>query len=118
MAFHVFIYPSNLNNLGSLKIVFEIVKVLIYTQSIQNGNVDAVKARVQLRVPDKLWLATVSQRHPSSTFYILSFLPTKERTGNALIKIEGGNVRRILDEIREHPSLVELTVLASPKARR
>jgi len=72
---------------------------------------DAVRAKIELRMPEKLWLAAVSKRHKDSTFYLLSFLPTKEFIGNTLIKIDGGDMNKILKGIKEHPSLVELNIL-------
>lgn len=76
---------------------------------------DAVRAKIELKMPEKLWLAAISRRHRDSTFNILSFLPTKELIGNTLVKIDGGDVRKILKEIKEHPSVVELIVLGKQR---
>jgi hypothetical protein len=76
---------------------------------------DAVRAKIELKMPEKLWLAAVSKHHKDSTFHLLSFLPTKELIGNTLIKIDGDDVERILKEIKEHPSLIELSILSQQK---
>ncbi|MEW6222901.1 MAG: helix-turn-helix domain-containing protein [Candidatus Hadarchaeota archaeon] len=72
---------------------------------------DTIRAKVILHMPEKLWLAKVSKQHNGTTFYLLSFLPTKELIGNTLVKIEGGDINIVLKEIKKHPSLVELNLL-------
>jgi len=72
---------------------------------------EAVRAKIELEMPEKLWLSALSKRHADSAFYILSFLPTKELIGNSIIKIEGNDIQKILKEIKGHPSLAEMSIL-------
>ncbi len=78
---------------------------------------DPTVAQLTIIFPDKIWLASICQAYPSVKIEIQSFLPgnlsaAKDLVGNALMNIHDARIDNVLAEMRAHPSLVELFVLA------
>ncbi len=74
---------------------------------------EILKAKFDITLPEKLWIAVLSKKYPEILFEILSILPTEEMIGNALIKISGTHLDPILAEIRKHPSSIELYLISN-----
>ncbi len=78
---------------------------------------DPTVAQLAIMFPDEIWLASICQKYPTIKIEIQSFLPGnlsagKDLVGNALMKIHDARIDGVLVDIRAHPSLVELFVLA------
>lgn len=70
-----------------------------------------MKATFEITMPNKLWIAALSEKYPNIKFEILSILPTEEMVGNSLVKVSGSGTAQILKEIRAHPSCLELHII-------
>ncbi len=78
---------------------------------------DPTVAQLNIIFPDEIWLASICHAYPTAKIEIQSFLPGnlsagKDLVGNALMKIHDARIDSVLADIRAHPSLVELFVLA------
>ena len=73
---------------------------------------EVMTAKFAIQMPTKLWIAALSKKYPEITFEILSILPTEKMIGNALVKITGDNAEKILQEITDHPSSLELHLIS------
>jgi len=69
-------------------------------------------AKLEISMPEKLWIAELSKKYPDITFEILSILPTEKMVGNALIKFNGSNLDHLVTEIKAHPSSIELHLIS------
>ena len=67
-----------------------------------------MKAEFEINMPKKLWIAILSKKYSNIKFEILSILPTEKMVGNALVKISGSGLDKILKEIKGHSSCLEL----------
>jgi len=77
---------------------------------------DATKpslARIKIKFPDEIWIAEIFQKYPDIKMEISHFLPydLEKSIGNSLIEILHYNIDSIIEEIRNHPSVFELSVL-------
>ena len=71
-----------------------------------------MSAKLEIIMPEKLWIAELSKKYPEITIEILSILPTEKMVGNALIKINGSNLDQLVTEIKAHPSSIELHLIS------
>ncbi|MHA1730459.1 MAG: helix-turn-helix domain-containing protein [Promethearchaeota archaeon] len=81
---------------------------------------DPVVGRILVTFPEKIWIHAICQKFPGLSIEIESFLPgnsvthvsEKSLVGNALIKISGTNIELATEEIKAHPSVVEMHVMS------
>lgn len=78
---------------------------------------DPTAAQLAIIFPEDIWLASICKAYPSIKIEIQSFLPGnltagKDLVGNALMNLHDARIDAVLTDIRAHPSLVELFVLA------
>lgn len=69
------------------------------------------QARLIVSLPDEPWVSEVSRNHPTAIFRVLAVLPGED-AGYALVGIDAPSVDPILAEMRSHPTVSELSVLA------
>ncbi|MHA1265990.1 MAG: helix-turn-helix domain-containing protein [Candidatus Helarchaeota archaeon] len=69
-------------------------------------------AKFEITLPQELWVAVLSKKYPDITIEIMAMLPTADMVGNALFKLKGQNLEKIVNEIRAHPSLIELYLIS------
>ena len=73
------------------------------------------KSRIDIQMPEKLWLGAVSRQHPSFEFRITAFVPINHDPfiGNSLVSITGFQPKAhlIVESIQTHPSLKEIQIL-------
>ena len=70
-------------------------------------------ARIRVKFPDKLWISQIFKTFPDVRMEILNFLPydLEKSIGNAIIEIIHYDIDSILNVIKNHPSVFELSVL-------
>ncbi|NGM70915.1 helix-turn-helix domain-containing protein [Natronolimnobius sp. AArcel1] len=67
------------------------------------------QATLILTMPEQLWIQQLSTAHPETTFRVQAAVPGAE-TGFALVRIAGSDVTAVLEAMREHDQLTELTI--------
>lgn len=73
---------------------------------------DASYAELEIKIPENVWLHSLSAKFPNNIFEIQTILPTETFIGNALIRIIGNNFDNIIEEMKSHPSLVKLDLFS------
>ncbi|NKE37203.1 helix-turn-helix domain-containing protein [Natronococcus sp. JC468] len=68
------------------------------------------QATLTVTMPEQIWIQQVSTAYPEATFRVLAAVPGNE-SGFALVRLAGPAVSEMLDEIRTHPQILELTVV-------
>jgi len=70
-------------------------------------------ARIKIKFPDKLWISDLFKNFPDMKMEISYFLPydLEKSIGNSIIEIMHYNIDSIIREIRNHPSVFELSIL-------
>ncbi len=70
-------------------------------------------ARIKIRFPDQIWISEIFKNFPDIKMEISYFLPydLEKSIGNSLIEILHYDIDSIIVEIRNHPSVFELSVL-------
>jgi hypothetical protein len=68
------------------------------------------EAKLQLELPDDLWIGELTRRYPDAVFRILAALSDAEN-GTGLIEVRSDQYREILDEMAAYDSVPELEVL-------
>ena len=70
-------------------------------------------ARIKIRFPDQIWISEIFKNYPDIKMEISHFLPydLEKSIGNSLIEIMHYNIDSIIEEISNHPSVFELSVL-------
>lgn len=76
-------------------------------------------ARVKIKFPEQLWISHIFKEFPDIKMEISYFLPydLEESIGNSAIEIMHYDIRKIIDEIRNHPSVLELSILEQEENR-
>ncbi|MEF8779306.1 MAG: helix-turn-helix domain-containing protein [Haloferacaceae archaeon] len=64
------------------------------------------QARLVIDLPEKLWVAEITRRHPEATVCVLSAVPV-DGSGIALISIYAEEAGRIVREIENHRGIVD-----------
>lgn len=67
------------------------------------------QATLTITMPEQVWIQQLSTAHPEATFRVLAAVPGSE-TGFALVRIAGPEVPAILEAMRDHAQITELTV--------
>ncbi len=73
------------------------------------------QARLRVDLPEGPWIADVSRRYPDAVFKVLTALPEDGR-GVGLLQFRSDSIGPILDEIRAHDSIEELTIIQQSEA--
>ena len=70
-------------------------------------------ARIKIKFPEQIWISEIFKNYPDIKMEISHFLPydLERSIGNSLIEIKHYNIDSILDEINNHSSVFELSVL-------
>ncbi|MFX1600918.1 MAG: helix-turn-helix domain-containing protein [Promethearchaeota archaeon] len=70
-------------------------------------------ARIKIKFPEQLWISEIFKNFPDIKMEISHFLPydLEKSIGNSVIEIIHYNVASILEEVSNHPSVFELSVL-------
>jgi len=70
-------------------------------------------ARVKIKFPEQIWISEIFKNYPDIKMEISHFLPydLEKSIGNSLIEIMHYNIDSIIEEISNHPSVFELSVL-------
>lgn len=73
-------------------------------------NLDMPEAKLQLELPDDIWIGELSRRYPDATFTILAAL-SGEENGVGLTEIEGDSLSDLLEEMAAYEAVPEMEVL-------
>ncbi|MFX1365652.1 MAG: helix-turn-helix domain-containing protein [Promethearchaeota archaeon] len=70
-------------------------------------------ARIKIKFPDQIWISEIFNNYPDIKMEISHFLPydLEESIGNSLIEILHYDIDSIIEEIKNHPSVFELSIL-------
>ncbi|HEC37491.1 MAG TPA: hypothetical protein ENI29_04590 [bacterium] len=70
-------------------------------------------ARVKIKFPDKLWISQIFKNYPGVKLEIENFIPfdLERSIGNSIIEIKHYNIDKIIEDVRNHPSVFELNVM-------
>ena len=70
-------------------------------------------ARIKIKFPEQIWISEVFKNYPDIKMEISHFLPydLEKSIGNSVIEIMHYNIDSIIEQIRNHPSVFELSVL-------
>jgi len=70
-------------------------------------------ARVKVKFPDKIWITQIFNNYKDIEMEISYFLPydIENSIGNALIEIQHYKIEDILEEIKNHPSVLEFSLI-------
>jgi len=76
-------------------------------------------ARIKIKFPKQLWISEIFKKFPDVKMEILHFLPydLEKSIGNSAIEIMHYKVDSIIEDIRIHPSVIELGVLEKEENR-
>ncbi|MBY8990744.1 MAG: helix-turn-helix domain-containing protein [Candidatus Lokiarchaeota archaeon] len=76
-------------------------------------------ARVKIKFPEQLWISHIFKEFPDVKMEISHFLPydLEKSIGNSAIEIMHYDIEKIIDEIRNHPSVFELSILEQEEKR-
>jgi len=74
-------------------------------------------ARIKIKFPDQIWISEIFKNYPDIKMEISHFLPydLERSVGNSLIEILHYDIDSIIEQIRNHPSVFELSVLEKEK---
>ena len=70
-------------------------------------------ARIKIKFPDSIWISDVFKNHRDVRMEIINFLPydLDKSIGNSIIEIIHYQISDIIDEIKNHPSVFEFSML-------
>lgn len=74
------------------------------------------RATLSLRLPEQVWVSTLSKRHPDAAFTMLAAMPADD-TGVGLVEIAAPAVEPIVVGIDDHESVASVTVLEARPER-
>ncbi|ELY44178.1 helix-turn-helix domain-containing protein [Natronorubrum bangense] len=70
------------------------------------------QATLTITMPEQVWIQQLSTTYPTATFRVLAAVPGAE-TGFALVRITGTDVDDVIEATRDHPQILELTLVHS-----
>ncbi|ELY42411.1 helix-turn-helix domain-containing protein [Natronorubrum sulfidifaciens] len=70
------------------------------------------QATLTITMPEQVWIQQLSTTYPSATFRVLAAVPGDE-TGFALVRITSAEIADVVEDMRDHPQLLELTLAHS-----
>lgn len=76
-------------------------------------------ARIRIKFPEQLWISEISKKYAGVKLNILNFLPydLEKSIGNALIEILHHQIEQIMEEIKNHPSVFEFSLIQREENR-
>ena len=76
-------------------------------------------ARIKIKFPDKLWISEIFKKFPNIKMEILYFLPydLEKSIGNSIIEIMYHDVNSVINEIKNHGSIFEFSVVEQEEDR-
>ncbi len=76
-------------------------------------------ARIKIRFPKDIWIATIYEQFPDIKMEILYFLPydLEKSIGNSIVEILYHNIEAIINIIKNHPSVFEFNLLEREDTR-
>jgi hypothetical protein len=72
------------------------------------------EARLELTLPEDVWIGELTRRYPEATFSILAALPNEE-TGVGLAEIHSERLPSMLEEMRSYEEVAQMEVLNDPE---
>ncbi|NUB92041.1 helix-turn-helix domain-containing protein [Haloterrigena sp. SYSU A121-1] len=67
------------------------------------------QATLTITLPEQIWLQQLSTSYPEATFRVLAAVPSSE-TGFALVRITGPDVADVVEDMRDHDQITELSL--------
>ncbi|MEJ2249552.1 MAG: helix-turn-helix domain-containing protein [Candidatus Lokiarchaeota archaeon] len=79
----------------------------------------SVTATVKIKFPEDLWIHSIFQKFYDINMKILYFLPydLEESIGNSIVEILHFDIELIIEEIKNHPSVLEFSILEQEEHR-
>ena len=76
-------------------------------------------ARIKIKFPEQIWISEIFKNYPDIKMEISHFLPydLERSIGNSLIEIKHYKIDSILDEINNHSSVFELSVIEKEESK-
>lgn len=74
------------------------------------------ETRLQLTIPDDVWIGDLTRRYPDATFRILAAMSSEE-TGVGLAEIHSDSLPELLEEMSAYEDVTEVKVLNEPDDR-
>ncbi|MFX0080442.1 MAG: helix-turn-helix domain-containing protein [Candidatus Hodarchaeota archaeon] len=76
-------------------------------------------ARIKIKFPEQLWISEIFKNFPDVKMEISHFLPydLEKSIGNSAIEIMHYKIDSIIEDIRKHPSVIELGILEQEEKR-
>jgi len=76
-------------------------------------------AKIRIEFPGQKWISQIFKKNPDAKLDILNLLPfdVEKSIGNAIIEITDYNVDQIVEEIKNHPSVFEFSILEKEENR-
>jgi predicted DNA binding protein len=76
-------------------------------------------ARIKIKFPEQLWISEIYKNFPDVKMEISHFLPydLEKSIGNSAIEIMHYKIDSIIEDIRRHPSVIELGILEQEENR-
>ncbi|MFW9876006.1 MAG: hypothetical protein ACFFG0_23130, partial [Candidatus Thorarchaeota archaeon] len=76
-------------------------------------------ARIKIKFPEQLWISSIFKNYPDVKMEILHFLPydLEKYIGNSAIEIMHYKINTIIEDIKSHPSVIELGILEQEENR-
>lgn len=74
------------------------------------------RATLSLRIPEQVWVSTLSKQYPDAAFRVLAAMPADD-TGVGLVEVSAADVEPIVTAIDDHESVTSVTVLEAQPER-
>jgi predicted DNA binding protein len=76
-------------------------------------------ARIKIKFPDQLWISELFKKYPDAKMEISYFLPydLEKSIGNSIIEILHYSIDSIIQEVKNHPSVFEFSILEQENNR-
>ncbi len=76
-------------------------------------------ARIKIKFPDALWISDIFRKFPDIKMEILNFLPydLEKSIGNSIIEIIYHEVNSVINEIKNHASVFEFSLIEQEENR-
>jgi len=114
-------YHNYANFLLYLLLFIKILKKILYFSFliVMMDSLRSSLARVKIRFPDQLWISHIFRKFNDIRMEIENFLPydLENSIGNSIIEIVHHNPNLIVNEVRNHKSVIEFSLLEQDENR-